>query len=308
MLRILPPFWISVAVCVAVPYAIEAVSMLRTGTYVWPEVRFAPWTGGDWVGLLTLTRVFGADNWLLESQFTAVNAVYWTLAIEVQFYLVVALALAVRKWFAPILVAVTVVGVVAMADRSACPTGLFLPYWPYFAMGMALYVLVERGMTPERLSGLWRVGVSVGTGAVAAIGFALLRRQHVELSESFGVCSAVALWAAHPIDSALRRGRQSSRRLIVWPVRLLFFLGTISYTVYLLHGKLRWLVIQGLRQVMDPQALGFLTVMMILTVLACIPFYLWFEKPFARHASALGRKRRSRERPMEISTPMRQAA
>src|SRR5205085_2212125 len=95
--------WCSILVVALVPFAIEALSALKTGTFMWPtatdniNLGYLNYSLLSWLRVLTLTQVFAPTHTLggLQFKFTTINAVYWTLAIECQFYLVMAIAV----WF-----------------------------------------------------------------------------------------------------------------------------------------------------------------------------------------------------------------
>ena len=58
-------------------------------------------------------------------------------------------------------------------------------------------------------------------------------------------------------------------------------LGAMSYSVYLIHGRLQFLVIQVVRLVFGESAVRDVAVIAI-TVIACYPFYRFCELPFFR--------------------------
>ncbi len=72
-------------------------------------------------------QVFYPDGGGLSGKFTRLNAVYWTLAIEFQFYLVVMLALVLRKRFYLTLLATTALSLPFLPYPATRNTGIFLP-------------------------------------------------------------------------------------------------------------------------------------------------------------------------------------
>ena len=159
--RIYPPFWCSLLVVVSIPFLIEGISSLKTGVYTRPTsagnvpLGYLNFSAFEWLRMATLTKVFdplGAET-SLESKFNRLNAVYWTLAIEVQFYAVVALALAFRRRFYGVLIVATLISVPFLLNPASYHTGIFLPYWPMFAVGVGIFAGFEKGFHPTNRLG-----------------------------------------------------------------------------------------------------------------------------------------------------------
>jgi len=242
--RIFPPFWLSIAVVVAVPFAVELISSFKAGVYTAPDTRFADFTLADWFMLATMTRVFTSAGEHLQSTFTAVNAIYWTLAIEVQFYFIMSAAVACGKKWSWLLIAVTVAGFAAACLPMSFRTGLFLPWWPTFAFGIGLFLLFEQGKTPAALSraaaatllALWVGAIIILINAYPRLGPNEGYRYLV-----FAAWTAVALWPLHRFDDCVATAASSRHRLIALAGRSLMLLGAMSYSIYLVHGKLCWI-------------------------------------------------------------------
>lgn len=208
--RIYPPYWFSVLVSVAVPFIVEGISAIKTGKFVMPDYGFISYTVGDWLMVVTLTKIFEPE-W-----FTGINGVYWTLAIEVQFYLAVALAVMTRRlWRSLALVTFAAAG--SLLFPGVLPSGVFLPYWPTFAAGAVLFAY--RDLIPR-----WLFNAE--------------------------------------------------------PPRLLSTLGAMSYSLYLLHGPVRFLAMQLMRQIV-PVGIAFDFATIGLTCFFCYGFYWICERPFA---------------------------
>lgn len=274
--RIFPPFWFSVVVAVAAPFAIAILYGLRSGIYSWPVPKWSNFTLSDWTALLTLTKGL---FWLgpAHKPFAPVNAVYWSLAIEVQFYLVMCLALVFRRWFYRILLGVSAVSMTIWIWRGPYFPGLFAEYWPMFALGLLLFVLLEGGIRPGRLFGRhadWislAAGLGCLAGALALVMFApseSLQRQSV-----FAGCSAAILWLASGLE--LRIPRQALA------TRVLLGLGRMSYSVYLLHLHMVSLAAAFIILLFPHTTLLALALRMVLALVFCWVFYQICEKPFA---------------------------
>jgi peptidoglycan/LPS O-acetylase OafA/YrhL len=300
LLRIFPPFWLSVLAVMAAPYAIEAVSALKSGQMA----SIAPaWLGfgwSDWLQLLTLTRVFGAPGGDLQAAFSPINAVYWSLAIEVQFYLVMWAALYARARWQQVLVAVTLGALLANLSPALLASGLFMKYWPAFAIGALLREGHRRGWTPAALFGARELPAALlASGVLLAVLLGLIYGPACAVALScttlpslaFTLASLLAaslLWSAGGIEHALRSGAPRLPWLKAWMLLPLVWLGQSSYSLYLLHGKIYQLPLMVVRQLVPATSL--LTPLLTVggTALLCYGFYLLAEKPFHQLAKRAG--------------------
>jgi peptidoglycan/LPS O-acetylase OafA/YrhL len=287
--RIYPPFWVSILVSVSVPFIIAGLSSLKSGHYEPPvpsghNFGFLRYTPTDWVLTGTLAQTFrpmpGHPGW----RFTSLNAVYWSLALEVQFYIVVALALYLSpsrmRW---ILLGVTLLSIPAAAlnDASGYTSGFFLWWWPLFALGGALFYLMKHGIHPTRPVSMLLVVIGA-----AAIAYTFQFRGGLYEQILFALGFSAILWCALPFDGKL--AAMQEHRLWRYPLGAMALLGAMSYSIYLIHGRIQHVAAQVTRQVFGPTTLGDATAM-ALTLIACWPFYLWCEKPFIGSAPAARR-------------------
>jgi peptidoglycan/LPS O-acetylase OafA/YrhL len=278
--RIYPPFWGSVAVAVAV-YAGLALSGLSPVTPYEGYIRSA-WRGLDpagWGGLLTLGAVFRPGGELPWQKFGAVNLAYWSLAVEVQFYAVVGLALLAPRWFYPALAAVTVGSLPFLFDEAAYRSGWFVPHWPFFALGVGLYAALERGWTAARLPRAGRLAVvAAGVGLVAD---GLARgplvpeggmREVIRGTFGFAVGLTLLLWVrwrpAGPEVAPRGPAAAAADRL-----------GAMSYTLYLLHIPLIVAVGAVLGRLVPLGTPVSFALTLVAVCLLCYPFHRWVERP-----------------------------
>lgn len=286
--RIYPPYWFSMIGVCLIPFAIQFLSSLKAGYYTGPDSNninygFLNYSMLDWFSVATLTRVFfevpGADS--LQYKFTSINAVYWTLAIEVQFYLVAGIALVFRKRFVAILLTVTALSLPFIFIRSADLTGLFLPYWPMFAMGIGLYFVLEKGKPASRAA-LAMTSVMIATLVVWLV-FAE-RTNAFLFSLYFGI---FLYFLAGAEGSIIRRANGNVSRVLLSGVTVL---GAMSYSLYLLHGRLQGLVAQVVSPLFGYSSIASDIAVIVLTVVGCYAFHLVCERPFiaSRSAAASG--------------------
>src|SRR5262245_21510835 len=144
-IRIYPPFWAATVLAVTI-YALLPLTgsaLCQFENYLRQAWRLVEPT--EWVQILTLTSAFRASGELPWDKFRQVNLAFWTLAIEIQFYAVVWLAVRSGRRFYPVLAAVTVASLPFLPSEAAFSSGWFLPFWPFFALGIGLYATLEHG-------------------------------------------------------------------------------------------------------------------------------------------------------------------
>lgn len=298
-LRIYPPFWCSVAVIVALPFFLEALSMLKTGSYSVPSPRYLALDAWGWLQLLTLTKIFAGGGIGLYREFELVNIVYWTLAIEFQFYLVVYVALLARRHFITVLASATALSLLVLAYPADINGGVFLHFWPMFALGIVLWYLVEHGFVLQGLlsrpvmasmaSMAILIPVSAAVVALAYQGTLRTVLDGVFPSEDLGfalVCFLL-LWASTPFERTLAAQRVHGGPVGRSLVGTGWFLGEISYSLYLLHTQLLALPAMVGRQVFEVGSPAYLLIIILGTIALCRVFYVYCERPFSSEGRRL---------------------
>lgn len=289
-LRIYPAFWASIVVIMATPYILAGLSALKTGSYISPAPRWLALDTIDWLQFVTLTRAFFSNGQGLDHAFSPLNIVYWTLAIEFQFYLVIYLALLWRKWFVVILACVSLSSLAVFAFPGLKDTGLFLGYWPMFAMGLGLYCLLDRDYTLHHLGGGIGKWLPIPLLSISLLVFAMLAYQGllVQVLESlfsddafgFAVCTAIAFWLLSNLEQQIAFQATSGHALVRFPLKAGVFLGSISYSVYLLHSKIYQFPEMAIRQLITPDNPIYTLTLFGGTIALSWLFYLYFERPF----------------------------
>lgn len=292
--RIVPAYWLAVLGSIALLWGLDGTPGVRL-----PEA-----------GRLWTFAVFG-QNFSGDTLLT-LDPPMWTLAVEVQFYVVLPLlgwlalrcgATRVRQAIVP--AAFLVLGVAwnrAIASPSvALPLTKVLPAMaPYFAAGMLAAVLMhERTLSRSVAWWITGLGLAVVAGDAAWAADAASRGSHDlllhvvrDLPAGLGFAALVAAVAHAPREP----------RPLAW--QPLASVGTISYGVYLWHVPLMlWLRGHG----MLPSS-AWLAVALVLPLVLAVAATSWFgvERPAQRRARALTTRRRDEpRRPVEVVPPGR---
>jgi peptidoglycan/LPS O-acetylase OafA/YrhL len=187
------------------------------------------------------------------------NISYWSLAIEFQYYffMVVAapiLLFAGNLWLQRVFL--TFVIVVAYYSHE---TRLVFIYLPVFAFGFIQFLRTRRGMP------LWECLVWAGVSLVAT---ALTQ----ELS--WAIIAPIALLALNA----------------QWPERCfpLLFLGTISYSLYLLHGPIGLGVDNLVSRIPGFPPMGNFSLQMVAAIFLSVLFWWLVERPSMRLSKSFG--------------------
>lgn len=276
-LRIYPTFWISIIAILFIPYIIEAISAVKTGNIVLPPNKIAAYAFTEWINFVLLSKVFFSIDGDLQGQFRFINAVYWTIAIEFQFYLVVYVALMFKSKYKLMIGLVTLISILNLIFTLNINSGLFIHFWPEFSVGIALSYLFKKGYTIDKTSfvTLILVSMSLFTSVFLFNPFFLGSG-----SLTFAILFALFLWCFYPLEFLLVKIANKKGSVSYKVLNVFFILGAMSYSVYLLHGKLYQLSEMFVRQILESNNFfyGILTVSM--TLIMCYPFYLLVERRF----------------------------
>ncbi|MBK6508641.1 MAG: acyltransferase [Haliea sp.] len=278
--RIYLTYWASLVVILLLPFVLELLSSFKTGEYVQPESVVARYTPWEWVNVVLLTQVFWAHSSDLASEFAGINTVFWTLAIEFQFYVVVFLALWLGRFYRYAIALVTLASLVVMVVPNNLNFGLFIHYWPSFAVGIGLAYLHRNGIQLHvnsfRKLVLLLLLTAVTLAFAAYVHPIHIRTNHLVFSSIFGAL----LWLFSDLEIVLQRLKNSKSRIVYFLLEPWLVLGAMSYSAYLLHLKLFLLPFMFVSQVFgtDSIALGLVTI--LLTLLLTYPFYYFVERHF----------------------------
>jgi peptidoglycan/LPS O-acetylase OafA/YrhL len=205
----------------------------------------------------------------------AIDGAYWTLGVELQFYIVVTACLLLPRWLRVdwVLMLWSLAQSLFWLWPSVHPLAAFvvMPLWgPYFLAGCVCYRAFRAGWT-------WWRAAQVVLAAALAIGVSL-RQQVTELSNSFAltipfVPSALMMAAVFAGFAMLcARPRWLERGSEVW-----IALGAITYPLYLLHQKLGYLTMTALQPHIGRWMALFATVGFVLVLAWSL--HRWIERP-----------------------------
>jgi peptidoglycan/LPS O-acetylase OafA/YrhL len=225
--RIYPPYLAAVAF-----YVVTRLVKLAMGG---ENDLDRPWT--HWLQNLTLTQwvsvPFDPIGWPADNPVLFVAA-FWSLNYEEQFYLLVALAMLVASRLgASLAVQIATLGALGLAWNLLFPdgwiTGLFIEYFAHFSLGSALYFAqceFRSPAAPRLLAVLLCAVGAIGAGSVA-----LAVAQGVPVPRAHEELLVLTVFVA-----ILLLLRPASRVIAAHPLwRPVAALGTISYSLYLIH-------------------------------------------------------------------------
>ncbi|MCC2958788.1 acyltransferase [Massilia sp. IC2-477] len=281
--RIYPTFWASIAVVMCMPFVLEGLSAVKSGHFVFPQLAWLSYSPLDWFGLLTLSKELVDAQVGANDGYTRINTVYWSLAIEVQFYLVVFLAILMRRYAAAFLGMVSILSAYAIVSDTFNVPGLFINLWPGFLFGVLVRVAHTKGMTPFSFFGRYQFAASILLLGALALATAILA-QLMDLGFiASAVIASIAIWCLGGLEHAVLTQFTLSKKTLKVCGMLLFpavLLGQSSYSLYLLHGKVYQLPEMIARNLFPTTSPLYVIATVLLTCAICYGFYFFIERRF----------------------------
>ena len=209
-IRLDPPYWMSIVLCLSFGYLSQ---------YFVPDKTFR----------IPDARVLAAHLLYLQDilELPQINTIYWTLCLEIQFYLIFCLLMVLAHRFRrdeSDRRSIRIIFVPAALLAAAWPLnifitnpwpGLFLPFWYGFLIGVAACWAMQK-VIPH-----WWFYAYASLLGVAGVWY---------LNSGVLVCVVTAVL----LMEAARRGK-----LTVWlNSRAFLFVGMISYSLYLVHNPI----------------------------------------------------------------------
>jgi peptidoglycan/LPS O-acetylase OafA/YrhL len=224
----------------------------------------------------TLWDIAGSVLMLPLANSRWVDGAYWSLLVEIKFYLLIGLAFAApRRWFMPLWLGVMILGIImqlagrlahSLLLQSLASTVLIVEYMPFFAAGIFFFLRYRKNAARA-----WPLL------ALAALGYLLIWRAR---PMEFHLATALMLAAF----AAFTSGR------LAWLTTMpLLFIGRISYSWYLLHQFIGLSLIRVMKQLAAPDLLA--AAVAIGSTIALATFVtLCIEEPGKRKLLQLGRR------------------
>ncbi len=278
--RLYPLYWVSLAVL--------------AGAYrvVPPVTAFDPGSGWHWLANLTMCQdLLGVPH---------ANPVFWTLTVEMAFYALCSGLFAAGLLRRPCLVAGAGVAAFALAG-AALPLllGRRFPAGYAFLLLSAVYGMVcyrvRAGEVPRRHLGWLLAALLPAAAGVAYLNFEYLPRP-AGVQGRFTFAGVFLPWAAAFAVFLVLAARPPR------VPRLVLGLGAVSYSVYLLHPPVLWLVPTHL------PAWAFVGAVVAITLALATATYLTVERPFIRLGQALTRRPKPAPRAAAPDPTARKAA
>jgi peptidoglycan/LPS O-acetylase OafA/YrhL len=247
-----------------------------------------------WLQNLTLTQwvhdLSHPLRWPADNSALFVN-VFWSLNYEEQFYLIIGVGLIVaartRFSLTAVVLLLAALGLTWDICHPSGPLiGLFLEYWPHFAVGCCLYFVLC-----EHTSWLARSAFLGGTLVLGIFSAIHIFPWHADVTQNtwrlyveLSVISAVALmlFLLRPFSEAISRS-------VIWaPIAAV---GTISYSLYLVH-QFNLVLVGSIVSAALPAGMPVVLVVAAKVMLhLCIATGFWFlcERPFLNRSAPVAR-------------------
>ena len=261
--RIFPPYWASLVLVIGAGLATGL--LLKTP---WSTVfPLKPW---EWL----------ANVFLMQEQVGAkeANMVSWSLSIELQFYLVMGAGLLVSPKTAEVwLIFVSILSAAFALSHAVPLTGWVLNYWAEFACGIAAYFWITR-----RWQWSWTPWLLVAGAAVEMLGSIAEHQVWVLSNGRFipGIRIAVCMGVMATMIQLYRFDAMLCQKRIV---RNLMAVGTISYSLYLIHVPVGTRVFnlgQRLTGLSGCWWLLYFAISLLASAIVGVLFFRWCEQPW----------------------------
>ncbi len=262
-LRILLPYWIHlIFAAIVIPFLMALVSTLKSHTF---QLELFQYSTIEWLQLITLTKGIFADG-RGNLPFLPINGVLWFVAIIIQIYIFISIALYYRKRIHVLLLLGFFVSLLTSIPyiQMHLPNGIFLGSYKHFYIGIILHRLIKNNIRIKQIK------VTVLTFLLFII-IAYLSLTYCFSSFTFSLLIGFLFWMLYQYDSKFRE-------LII--VKFFCLIGMFSYSLYLLHIPISTLIDMFVRNfVLLNASFTAPFVLMPLVILVSYIWFLFFENP-----------------------------
>ncbi|HEX8497274.1 MAG TPA: acyltransferase [Actinomycetales bacterium] len=266
--RILPPYWAALALSALV---FGLLTPQLTGSAITAK--------GVVVHALLLQDVIDSAK---------PNGAFWSIAIEWQIYFLFPLVLLARRRTGVVPTVAVACGAVVLAQVLAGTypalqglTNLTPQFFALFVLGSASAAVVHRPRAPRGAAAAGAAGFAAFAVLAWAQGPVWVDRHYFSIDLFIGVATAALLAGLSQGQLRALRSVLSSRPLTVT--------GAYSYSIYLVHLPLLWLVGHFVVDVVTEDAVTRFVLLLLLGVPAVLVgsygFHVLFERPFLQHRS-----------------------
>jgi peptidoglycan/LPS O-acetylase OafA/YrhL len=270
--RISPAYYMSILVMLLMPNALVVLMKLLHKPATWQEVPSLVQV----LTHLTFTHALHPDTW------GGIQGAYWSLGLEAQLYVAFPLVLiAVRRFGVPITALFMWLVTVAWSyiwpnifpnSGYAASLSIF-GRWGHFAAGM-LVAHICRGAKRQNH---WALG---------ALGLSIVVLGQLDFVKSISKLPVTDFCSLAGFGLILMSAVQPEGLRTVFSSKPLVYLGTISYSIFLLHQNIMWYFGELLKKIVHvPESLMFPIYMTIgfgMIVILATYWYRWFEVRFAK--------------------------
>ncbi|BCM92747.1 hypothetical protein IAD21_04629 [Abditibacteriota bacterium] len=278
--RMVPPYYAAIAYTLA-PAVLVAIVRYAKGR---EHAASALPSAFDLLVHLTFTHT------LFESTFFNIAGAFWSLGLEVQFYLTFPLIVwAFSRFGVRALCAVAVVSFCYQAVTHSLGVGearveanFFMARWTEFAAGMGTALLVSKRLEQGVKTPTWQ-GV-----ALVLLGFSAFRLHMPDFGPLLSKAALFELHRSATIGGLLYAVCTSTRPVtFLWSNRVSAGLGFMSYSFYLIHQPTMWYLSHFLTRFGPRMSdVSHFVILMTVGFGICLGiaygFFLLFEKPFLK--------------------------
>jgi len=210
---------------IIVPFLMGCISFLQSKEFV---VDFNLPSINDLFLYISLAKVFTSETWALNRAFAEVNGVYWFIAVMVQIYLLLGIALKFKSKFYYIILSTFLLSLMCLFEgfKNHLPIGLFLPSFSKFFIGMILYffILKRHKFNNNIVTSLLVVACFCLFGLVISLHLNGFKGDNYRVLSALTI--SLLLYLMHPLDRTIKNSLFG--KITLW-------LGSFSYSTYLNH-------------------------------------------------------------------------